>query len=62
MYTVEIEFSIMYTHKCVCCTTGVDINRNFPLGFGLGADEEACSEVFFIGGKLLYKFVCLSLS
>ena len=27
---------------------GVDINRNFPLGYGLGADSNPCSEVSFI--------------
>ncbi|XP_023337842.1 carboxypeptidase B [Eurytemora carolleeae] len=25
---------------------GVDINRNFPLGYGLGADSNPCSEVY----------------
>jgi len=25
---------------------GVDLNRNFPLGFGLGADAQPCSEVY----------------
>ena len=24
----------------------VDLNRNFPLGFGLGADAQPCSEVY----------------
>ena len=24
----------------------VDLNRNFPLGFGLGADDKPCSEVY----------------
>ena len=24
----------------------VDLNRNFPLGFGLGADDNPCSEVY----------------
>ena len=24
----------------------VDLNRNFPVGFGLGADDLPCSEVY----------------
>ena len=34
---------------------GVDINRNFPLGYGVGADSNPCSEVSFIhSGFLCY--------
>ena len=32
----------------------VDLNRNFPLGFGLGADAQPCSEVY----KGQYKMEC----
>ena len=37
----------------------VDLNRNFPLGFGLGADDNPCSEVY--KGQVLFLLLLLLL-